>query len=612
MKTPTRFNTLKPIQLLGAAIALALPCSSISAMTELDTINVTATRTAQTIDDTLAAVTVITRDDIDSLQDQDLVELLDGLPGLTISSNGGLGKSTGLRLRGTGSGHILVLIDGVRIGSATLGTTAFQHLPLQQIERIEIVRGPASHLYGADAIGGVIQIFTRKGQQGTQINAEAGYGSHNTTNNSLSISGANDNTSYSLSISQLKSDGFSTLKGNDPDKDGYRNQSITAQLDHHFSTNLKLGVNILHANGNSEYDGWFATNDYSTDFVQQSISSKLEYTPATWWDLSLSLGETRDESTTLINGSRNSFFDTKRHQASWQNNFFINEESILTLGVDFLRDKVDSNNSYSEEKRENSGYFIQYQRTLGANSFTLALRHDDSDAFENSDTGNVAWGYDLSESLQVNASYGTAFKAPTFNDLYYPFSGNPDLSPEKSKSIELGLRGRQGWGHWSLNTFQTDIKNLIAWAPIAPGSPIWTPQNINKVRIKGIETSISSTLAGWDVTANLTLLDPRNTQTGKRLQRRHKRTLRVDINRGFGKTHIGATLQARSYQYEDSNNTQRISGFGTVDLRASHQLTRNWQIKAELSNLFDKEYETIKNYNTDDRALFARISYQSK
>jgi len=615
MKTPTRFNTLKPTRLLTTAIALALPYASASAMAALDTINVTATRMAQTVDETLAAVTVITRSDIDRLQDHDLVELLDGQPGLTISSNGGLGKSTSIRLRGTGSGHVLVLIDGIRIGSATLGETAFQHLPLQNIERIEIVRGPVSHLYGSDAIGGVIQIFTRKGQQGRQINAEAGYGSHNTRSSTLGISGADNNTDYSLQLSQLKSDGFNALKNNNPDKDGYRNQSFTAQLGHRFSNDLKLGINILHADGNSEYDSaWGPTNDYSTDFLQQSVSGKLDYSPTQWWDLSLSLGETKDESTNFANGSRSSFFDTERHQVSWQNNFFISDESILTLGMDFLHDKVDGSSSYSKDRRDNTGTFIQYQGTIGANNFILALRHDDSDAFENSNTGNVAWGYDLSDSLQLNASYGTAFKAPTFNDLYYqdPWgsNGNPNLSPEKSKSMELGLKGKQGWGRWSLNLFRTEIKDLINWVEIAP----WTyqPQNTSKARINGLEASINSTLAGWDITGNLTLLDPRDTQTDKLLVRRNERTLRVDINRSFGKSHIGATLQARSHSFNDTKNSQRVAGFGTVDLRASHQLTSNWQIRSEIRNLFNKEYETIRGYNTDNRTFFITIAYQSK
>ncbi len=608
---------LKPVQLITTTIALALPFASASAMTELNAINVTATRTAQSVDETLAAVTVITRDDIDRLQDQDLTELLDGLPGLTVTNSGGLGKAASIRLRGTGSKHVLVLIDGVRIGSATLGTTALEHLPLQNIDRIEVVRGPLSHLYGADAVGGVIQIFTRKGQQATGINAEIGYGSYDTSSSSFGISGAHNNTNYNLQISQLKSDGFSALKDNNPDRDGYRNQSFSARFGHQFSSNLKLGVNILRADGNSEYDSaWTPASDYSTDFVQQSIGGKLDYSPTAWWDIALSLGETKDETTNITDGSSTSFFDTERRQASWQNNFFIGDESILTLGMDYLHEKVDVSSTYSEDERHYSGYFVQYQRTFGANNFSLALRHDDSDAYENRSTGNIAWGYEFSKSLQLNASYGTAFKAPTFNDLYYldPWgsNGNPDLSPEKSKSVELGLRGRQGWGHWSLNAFRTSIIDLISWVETPPGSWTYRPQNVSKARIKGLEASISTALAGWDIAGNLTLLDPRDTSTNKILVQRHKRTLRIDADRSFGKTRIGATLQARSYNYNDAQNSQRVSGFGTVDLRASHQLTANWRIQAEISNLFDKDYETIKGYNTEDRSLFAAISYQSK
>lgn len=597
---------LKPARFITAAITLALPFAYANAVTELNTINVTATRTAQTVDETLASVTVITRDDIDKLQDHDLVSLLDGLPGLTISSSGGLGKVTGLRLRGTDSGHVLVLIDGIRISSATAGQTAFEHLPLAQIERIEIVRGPLSHLYGADAIGGVIQIFTRQGQQGMQINAKTGYGSHNTTNSSLSISGADNNTHYSLSISQLKSDGFNALKGNDPDKDGYRNQSLTTTLGHQFGNGLKLKINVLHADGNSEYDGFFATSDYSADFVQQAISSKLEYSPAEWWDLSLTLGESKDETTGFTNGSVSYFIDTKQRQLSWQNNFIIDDESILTLGVDLLRDRVDSSTAYTEDQRENTGVFFQYQRAFGAHNLAIALRHDDSDAFENHGTGNITWGYHLSNGLQINASYGTAFKAPSFMDLYFPFGfGNPNLSPEQSKSMEVGVRGKHNWGHWSLNAFRTDITDLISFTG-------FTVNNVDKARINGLETSISSTLADWNIAGHLTLLDPRNTRTNKLLPRRHKRTLRIDINRTFGKTNLGATLQARSYNFDNTANTQRVSGFATVDLRASHKLYSNWHIQAEISNLFNKDYEVIRNYNTDDRSAFVSISYQSK
>ena len=618
MKTTNRFNTIKPARLITAAITLALPYTSASAMTELDAINVTATRTAQTVDETLAAVTVITREDIDNLQDQDLTELLDGLPGLTVTNNGGLGKTASIRLRGTGTGQTLVIIDGVRIGSATLGEASLQHLPLQNIDRIEVVRGPLSHLYGADAVGGVIQIFTRKGAQGTQINAELGYGSHDTSSSTFGISGAHNKTNYNLQISQLKSDGISTFKDNNPDRDGYRNQSFSGQLGHHFSDDLKLGVNILYAEGDTEFDStWIPiTRDFSSDFVQQSVSGKLEYSPTVWWDLKLSIGETKDETTNLIDGNFSSLFDTKRHQTSWQNNFFIGDNSILTLGMDYLRDEVAASTTLTEDRRHNYGYFTQYQRTLGAHNIVIALRHDDNDAFENRSTGNIAWGYEFSEQLQFNASYGTAYAAPTFNDLYYSdiwgSIGNPNLTPEKSKSIEFGLRGKQGWGHWSLNAFRTSIKGLIEWVEITPMSFTYTPQNVSKARIKGLEGSISSRLAGWDISGNLTLLDPRNTVTDKQLLQRHKRTLRINIDRDFGNIHIGATLQARSYHYKDASNTERASGFATVDLRASHQLTSNWELGAEVSNLFDKEYEAIKGFNTEGRAIFATISYRSK
>lgn len=201
-------------RILTQAVLTALfvvPAATMAA-TSLDTVNVTASRMAQTIDETLAAVTVITREDIDKSQAKDITQLLDGTQGLTMNNNGGLGKVAGIRLRGTDSKQVLVLIDGIRIGSATLGTTAFQDLPLSQIERIEVVRGPRSQLYGADAIGGVIQIFTRKGREGTHFIGDAEYGSHNTVRTALGVTGAEGNIDYSLQASVLKTDGFNALK----------------------------------------------------------------------------------------------------------------------------------------------------------------------------------------------------------------------------------------------------------------------------------------------------------------------------------------------------------------------------------------------------------------
>ena len=231
--------------LLFLTTLFTVPVTTALAATSLDTINITANRMAQTIDETLAAVTVLTRDDIQKSQAKNITQLLDGTQGLTMSNNGGLGKATGIRLRGTDSKQVLVLIDGVRIGSATLGTVAFQDIPLSQIERIEVVRGPRSQLYGADAVGGVIHIFTRQGRQGTRVSGDVEYGSHNTKRVGLGVSGADGSFDYSLQLSHLNTDGFNALKNNNPDKDGYENRAFSGSVGYLFDNGVKLNLNVL-------------------------------------------------------------------------------------------------------------------------------------------------------------------------------------------------------------------------------------------------------------------------------------------------------------------------------------------------------------------------------
>ncbi|PLX63586.1 TonB-dependent receptor domain-containing protein [Sedimenticola selenatireducens] len=598
-----------------SGITLALPTCATYAATSLDRVNVTATRMAQSIDETLAAVTVITRDDIKNSQAKDITQLLDGTQGLTMSSNGGLGKVTGIRLRGTDSKQVLVLIDGMRIGSATLGTVAFQDIPLAQIERIEIVRGPRSQLYGADAMGGVIQIFTTKGKPGGLVTAEAEYGSHNTRRVALGLNATQDNLDYGFSLSDLRSDGFSSLKNNNPDEDGYKNSSFSGHLGYRFSNGLKLGVTALQAKGENEYDSAFGPADFfDTDFLQQSLSSKLEYSPNDSWDITLSFGESRDETTNFTNSSFASFFNTRRRQFSWQNDIAVDEESVLTLGIDFLRDQVEGTSSYSVNQRDNSALFAQYQTAFGANDVVIGLRHDDNEAFGDYNTGNIAWGRELTETLRLVASYGTGFRAPTFNDLYYqdPWgsNGNPNLTPEESESVELSLRGSQSWGGWNINLFRTDIEGLIDWVEIAPFT--YQPQNVDRARIDGLEAGINTQLAGWRISGNLTLLDPRNRTTGRLLTDRNEQAIRIDIDREFGPTELGATLQARSHSYSNATNTFRTAGFGTLDLRVAHHLSSEWTLRGQVRNLFDRDYETIRTYNTGGRELFVSVHYEAK
>jgi len=480
------------IQSVFLAITTITPFSGFAESSLLEPIVITATRTQQSISNTLPPTTLISRNDIETSQATNILDLLVLQSGIDIASSGGLGATNSLLTRGTETSHTLLMIDGVKMGSATTGAAAFQHIPLHLVERIEIIRGPKSSLYGSEALGGVIQIFTRKGSKETQANIFASYGSYNTSEASAGVSGASSDLDYSLQTAYLETDGINALSTSNPDKDGYLNKSITTSLKNTFNNKLEVGVNVYYVEGNVDYDvppSFFTpnalTDDYSSETINSIISTDINLFLTDNWDSSFQLSNSRDESEQFINRISDGFIDTERDQVIWQNDLQLNESLLFTLGYDYVDDEVSSSTNYAITQRNNKAVFTQLQSTYTNNDIIVAFRNDNNEAFGHHTTGNIDWRYKLNSSYSLTASYGRAFKAPTFNDLYWPdngFSfGNPDLVPETSSSAEIIARGTNSNLHWRLSLYQTRIDDLIAWAPIGP-SPTdpWTPTNINR------------------------------------------------------------------------------------------------------------------------------------
>ncbi|HWU52222.1 MAG TPA: TonB-dependent vitamin B12 receptor [Tahibacter sp.] len=607
---------------LCAAVAafLTLPAAPLLAepaphTPELDDIIVTATRTAVTVDDSLAPVNVITRQDIERLQARSLLDLLRGLPGVSLSNNGGPGKQTSLFLRGTESDHLLVLIDGVRIGSATAGSAAFQDLPVEQIERIEIVRGPRSSLYGSEAIGGVIQIFTRRGHgQGLVPQFSATLGSHDTREATAGLSLNGEQGWLSANLAHSDTDGFNSCRPNlsagcftnEPDADPYRNSSLSLSGGWRFEDAGDLQANALRAEGRNTYDGSFVDESI---YRQQVVGGKLRLQAHERLVVSLGAGRSEDYSDNYKNGLFQSKFDTRRDSYTLQGDLGLGTAQLLSVGVDYLDDRVESTTAYDERSRDVTGVFAQYQGKFGAHDVQASLRNDDNEQFGTHNTGSLAWGYALNNDLRLVASYGTAFKAPTFNELYFPGFGNAALRPEDSRSIEVGLRGRAGEGRWELHAFQTRVDDLIAYdaATFAPG-------NIDEARIRGIEASWATTLAGWNVDSSVTLLDPKNdgasANHGNELPRRGRQSARIDLDRRFGAFGLGATVNAQGKRYDDLANRTRLGGYGTVDLRAEYAFSPDWLLQARVENAADHDYETAAFYNQPGRSYFVTLRYR--
>ncbi len=582
------------------------------AIDDRNAVIVTATRTARTIDDSLASVTVINRKDIERNQSQTVPELLTGVLGIDISTSGGLGKTTDIFVRGANQGHLLVLIDGVKIGSATLGITSLELIPIEQIDRIEIVRGPRSSLYGSEAIGGVIHIFTRKGNKKQKTFFKAGSGSHNTNRASAGIYGKSGKTEYSVSASSIRTDGIDARQPvtglDEPDKDGYRNNALTIRLGHKFSNTSGLDLSVFRSEGETEFDGNFQNR---SEFELRATSLTYSFSPTTNWKSRLLFGDSKDVLDSFKDKTFSSTFITDRIQYSWQNDLTLSDKVLLTLGADYQEDRVSGTTTYNVDERDSKAVFGQYQINAGNHDINISLRSENNDQFGNNKTGNIAWGYKLKQGRRLYASYGTAFKAPTFNQLYFPGFGNPSLKPEDSKTLEIGISSKKSKVRWDLRVFHSIIDNLIASVLVTPPFT-FTAENVNKARISGIETGLSTTLAKWNLAVDLTLIDPEDANTDKVLRRRSQQTLKIDLYRKFGKSRFGMTWLAQGHRFEDAANTNRIPGYGIVNLRLQHRLAKRWIIQGRIDNVFDKEYQTADTFNTLGRSYYLTLAYQKQ
>ena len=609
-------KTLLATALLSCAIAAH--AADQNEASSLSPVIVTATRTAITADEALSSVSVITRADIERLQPLSVPDLLTGLPGISFANSGGYGEQTSLFMRGTNSSHTLVLIDGVRIGSVGNGLAAFEQLPVEQIERIEIVRGPRSSLYGADAIGGVIQIFTRRGspQGGLQPSFSLTTGSNNLLRGQAGLSGGSEHVWYNLAVGAQYTRGINSCRigaaeafagcfADEPDRDPYRNRNLSAAGGYRWDNGAELTGTWLRSLGEIHFDGTYQ-NRFRT--VQQTAGSALSFNPLQAWKTTLSVGQNLDRYDNYENRDFVGYIYSRRNQAAWQNDLSVADNQLLTLGLDWQGEHIDSDTGFLATRRNDTGGYVQYQGTFGRNELQLSARRDHNSQFGDHNTGAAAWGYSFDHGLRLSASYGSAFHAPTFNDLYYPYgSGNPDLKPEESRSAELGLSQRLDAWNWAVNAYQTRIDQLIAL------DVNYFPSNISKARIRGAEGQLGTTLAGWQLQAYLTWLQPRNEDggpnNGRVLPRRPGRTARLDLDRRFGDFGVGATVYAAGRSYDDAGNLHPLAGYSTTDLRASYHFAPEWQVEARLANVFGRHYETVYYFNQPGRSAFLTLRY---
>jgi len=586
---------------------------------ETESIIVTANRTPQSGADLLSSVKVISRLDIDLSSAASVAELLNEVNGLQISQNGGAGQVTSLFSRGTNSGHTLVIIDGQRISSATLGETAFSNLAVEQIERIEVIKGPRAALWGSDAIGGVIQIFTRRLAPG-EIAADLGFGNMN--QQQLTVSGAlgHGEGSTTFTAATKSSDGYDVFDGAEDDDDGYNRESLSLvgqqTLNKHWQVNWLAKYN----QGESDYDNAYGgANESSFENQQWQLSANQD---DGHWSQNFFIGQQQNESRTFGNGiaeKDGTFFQTTRLQASWLGGKQLTEQLTTNLGFDFIDEEVDSKTPYDVTQRDIKAAFTRLAFDNDTVILDGALRYDDIEGVDSEVTYNLSFGARFAQNSLVSLSVGSGFKAPSFNDLYYPKDfysyGNPDLVAETSDSIELLVKAEYAGVDLELSIYNTEIENLIEWQPDEDYA--YYPDNVDKAEIDGAELTLASALLGLNHQVQLSYLDAKDGNTNQPLIRRAKHTASYQISQSWEKLNLLASI---NYQGEREDAAFDPVTFAPirivlpshtlVNVSAAYQVTTDWSVALKVNNLFDKDYVTNNNYNGQPAQYLLSVSYR--
>ncbi|MCB5190148.1 TonB-dependent receptor [Methylobacillus arboreus] len=580
---------------------------------------VTASRTEQKSSEVLGDVSIITEEQIQKAGQTTLLELLNQQPGIEIASNGGVGKSSDIFIRGANPTHTLILVDGVRVSSATTGTTAIQHIPLSQIERVEILRGPASSLYGADAIGGVIQIFTKQGKGTPRFNASVGLGTYGTAIGEAGVSGRIGNTSYSLQGGMTHVHGISAVRnknapGYNKDIDGYRNQNIAAKLTQHFGENHEIGFGILISDGRNFNDGTSATTARYDQYIDQTLStytvhSKNRFTD--YWTSLVTFSRGIDDLTSYSKQptrTTSNSIKTTQDQYLWQNTLNTSW-GTFNLGIERREQKAETvPNALPEDQRNIQSYLVGWQKRFDKHNVQVNLRNDDNSQFGNKTTGSVAYAYEITPRWKANAAYGTAFAAPTFNQLYYPNFGNPNLKPEESRNKEIGLKYDNGNHHVAATYYLNEVDNLII-NPRTGNNFTNVAQNVNQARLSGLTLSYQGILAGFNIRANGDFQRPEDADTGNLLPRRAKEHGTFAVSKRIHDWEMGSEIESSSHRYNDTSNTVRMAGYTLVNLYTNYRINDDWSLNARINNLFDRKYELAKDYGTFGANLFVSVRY---
>lgn len=607
-----------PVSRQAAAVSLALALISSTAIAEVaDTVVVTATRTPQLAADLIADTTVINAEEIARSGAGSVADILQRQRGIEIARNGPAGTATSVYVRGANANQIVVLLDGVRIGSSTTGTASWNAIPLGAIDRIEIVYGPLSTLYGADAIGGVIQIFTRKGEGAPVVTGSIGAGSNATLQGDAGIfgsSGGPNAINYAFGAGYEESDGFSSTRpgasGYNADEDGYRRRNANGRVSMALAPGHEIGAQFLASRTYSQYDAsGSGSYDVHSDSDINTAAVYMTNQILPNWRSTVQYARSEDKSGSFSNATASgaSQIDTEQNEFSWQNNVAIGQDTLQLL-FNHRKEEVSS----MRETRITNSYAAAYSAKRANHLFDVSARQDRS-VYGSQNTGAAGYGYEFGNGLRATASIGTSFRAPTFNELYFPGYGLATNKPEKGRNREVGLRYDGNGYKLDATYFHNRLTDMIVSSTPCPdgrnGGRGSCAYNVNEATLEGFSLAGSTRLMDVNLRASLDWQDPRDDTTGRQLARRAKKHANFAADYVMGQLKSGAELTVSGDRFDNAPNTNRLGGYGLLNLYTTYQFTPDWSLLLRVNNVADKNYEVARNYGTSGRTWFASLRY---
>ena len=610
--------------LLASALAVAFAAQAQSAA-QADAVQmketvVTANRIEQPLSDLVADMSVVGRETIETAGAVGVADVLSRLPGVQMVRNGGAGSTTSVYLRGADTRFTAVYIDGVRVDSQSTGGASWQDIPLEAIDRIEVLRGPAAAVYGSDAIGGVVQIFTKKGEGKAKPYVGLGWGSRGTVKAQAGVSGGVAGWDYSLGVSHASSNGFNakTSAGFNPDADGYRNNAFNGRVGYQINSNQRVEATALTSYMNAGYD---ATVSKTSPMADDRSIYKMNAVGLNW------LAKWSDVYSTRLQYTQSRDFyqtkpsvyetDTRLHSYLFQNEWRLGAQTV-TAALERREDKLVNNGlDIGSRNRSQNALALGYGLHAGKHTLQLNARHDRDSEFGGHTTGSAAYGYEFMPNWRATASAGTAFRAPT---LYQRFSqyGDASLSPEKGRNVELGLKWGKGSDSFSATLYRNNVSNLINYVGGTGTCAGNTGQyggcyaNVAKARYEGITLAATTRLGMVNLQGSVDFQDPRDTDKDLQLARRSKRYANLSADTTLAGWKLGAEMQAAGKRFDDAANKTVLGGYTLWNLSAQKQLTREWSLVARINNLADKRYELARTYATEGRSGYIGVKWEAR